>query len=65
MISSLGNAWERGARLTMVSHLFDSDEYLAEDADIETGMTPEAYVHISLDLADPGRQAVGFELQFR
>ena len=50
---------------TLVSHLFDSDEYLAEGADIDTGMTPEAYVHISLDLADPGRQAVGFELQFR
>jgi len=50
---------------TLISHLFDSDQYLAEGADIETGMTPEAYVHISLDLADPGRQAVGFELQFR
>jgi predicted Zn finger-like uncharacterized protein len=50
---------------TLVSRLFEPDEYLAEGADIETGMTPEAYLHIGLDLADPGRQAVGFELHFR
>jgi predicted Zn finger-like uncharacterized protein len=49
----------------LISHLFEPGEYLADDADIETGMTPEAYLHISLDLADPGRQAVGFELHFR
>ena len=49
----------------LISRLFKPDEYLADDADIETGMTPEAYLHINLDLADPGRQAVGFELHFR
>ncbi len=50
---------------TLTSRLFEPVEYLAEDANIETGMTPEAYLHIKLDLADPGRQAVGFELHFR
>ncbi|MEE8496199.1 MAG: zinc-ribbon and DUF3426 domain-containing protein [Xanthomonadales bacterium] len=50
---------------TLVSRLFEPDEYLAEGTDIETGMTPQAYLHISLDLADPGHQAVGFELHFR
>jgi predicted Zn finger-like uncharacterized protein len=50
---------------TLVNQLFEPDEYLADGADIETGMTPEAYLHIKLDLADPGRQAVGFELHFR
>jgi predicted Zn finger-like uncharacterized protein len=50
---------------TLTSRLFEPGEYLAEDANIETGMTPEAYLHIKLDLADPGRQAVGFELHFR
>jgi predicted Zn finger-like uncharacterized protein len=50
---------------TLISRLFEPDEYLAEGADIETGMTPQAYLHINLDLADPGRQAVGFELHFR
>ena len=50
---------------TLISRLFEPDEYLVESADIETGMTPEAYLHIKLNLADPGRQAVGFELHFR
>jgi predicted Zn finger-like uncharacterized protein len=49
----------------LINRLFEPDEYLAEGADIETGMTPQAYLHINLDLADPGRQAVGFELHFR
>jgi len=50
---------------TLVSRLFEPQEYLAQDADIKTGMTPQAYLHINLDLADPGSQAVGFELHFR
>ncbi len=45
--------------------LFEPAEYLPEDADTKAGMTPEAYLHIRLELADPGRQAVGFELNFR
>jgi predicted Zn finger-like uncharacterized protein len=49
----------------LTSQLFEPDEYLEESADIETGMTPEAYLHIKLNLADPGRKAVGFELHFR
>lgn len=49
----------------LVNRLFEPDEYLAPDADIETGMTPQAYLHINLDLADPGNQAVGFELHFQ
>jgi predicted Zn finger-like uncharacterized protein len=49
----------------LASRMFKPGEYLAEDADIETGMTPEAYLPINLDLADPGNQAVGFELHFR
>jgi len=50
---------------TLISRLFEPDEYLAEGADIDLGMTPQAHLHINLDLADPGRQAVGFELHFR
>ncbi len=49
----------------LASRMFTPAEYLAEDADIERGMTPEAYLPINLDLADPGNQAVGFELHFR
>jgi hypothetical protein len=47
------------------SQTFKPQEYLAEDAEIEEGMTPDAYLYISLDLDDPGRQAVGFELNFQ
>lgn len=49
----------------LISHLFKPDEYLVQGADIESGMTPQAFLHINLDLADPGHQAVGFELNFQ
>lgn len=49
----------------LVSHRFEPRQYLASGAAIEAGMTPQARLHISLELADPGRQAVGFELHFR
>lgn len=44
---------------------FEPSEYLAEDADIESGMTPRAYLPLVLDLSDPGQQAVGFEIRIR
>ncbi len=50
---------------TLTKRLFHPNEYLPDDADIKAGMSPEAYLHISLELADPGHQAVGFELNFR
>jgi len=46
----------------IASRRFEPFEYLTTGADIEGGMTPEAYLPVVLDLADPGRQAVGFEL---
>ena len=49
----------------LVSRTFEPQEYLAEGAEIKAGMTPDAYLYISLDLDDPGRQAVGFELNFQ
>jgi hypothetical protein len=49
----------------LVNRRFQASEYLAPGADIDTGMTPEAYLHIKLALPDPGRKAVGFELDFR
>ena len=50
---------------TLVKQNFDPETYLARDADIEAGMSPEAYLPVTLDLDDPGDQAVGFELHFR
>jgi predicted Zn finger-like uncharacterized protein len=43
---------------------FDPVEYLPRTADGDRGMTPDALVALSLEFADPGDQAVGFELRF-
>ena len=43
---------------------FHPSEYLAEGAASDSGMTPQAYLPLVLDLPDPGREAVGFELNF-
>ena len=44
--------------------LFSPPDYLAEGASKDSGMTPQAYLPLVLDLPDPGREAVGFELNF-
>ena len=44
--------------------LFSPVDYLAEGASRDSGMTPQAYLPLALDLPDPGREAVGFELNF-
>jgi predicted Zn finger-like uncharacterized protein len=43
---------------------FSPSDYLAEGASRDSGMTPQAYLPLVLDLPDPGREAVGFELNF-
>ena len=50
---------------TVASHQFQPEEYLADKARSGLGMTPHAFLPLSLDIEDPGLQAVGFELQFR
>lgn len=44
--------------------LFLPSDYLSEIAVKSSGMTPQAYLPLVLDLADPGIEAVGFELNF-
>jgi hypothetical protein len=44
---------------------FEPADYLDENAKDSAGMTPGAFLPLALDLADPGEQAVGFELNFR
>jgi predicted Zn finger-like uncharacterized protein len=44
---------------------FAPADYLAKNADGSKGMTPGAFLPLVLELADPGEQAVGFELNFR
>lgn len=47
------------------THRFAPEDYLAPDADLGRGMSPQAYVPLSLDFEDPGDVAVGFEIDFR
>ena len=44
---------------------FTPSDYLAAGSARDSGMTPQAYLPLTLELADPGAQAVGFELEFR
>jgi len=46
------------------SRRFSPSDYLANESPGGSGMTPQAYVALVLDLPDPGAQAVGFELNF-
>ena len=49
----------------VASHEFQPEEYLADKARSGLGMTPHAFLPLSLEIEDPGLEAVGFELQFR
>ena len=39
-------------------------DYLRTGADTESGLSPDVYLPVLLELGDPGEQAVGFEIQF-
>lgn len=39
-------------------------EYLRAGANVEAGLAPDVFLPILLELADPGEQAVGFEIEF-
>ncbi len=43
---------------------FQPREYLGPDIDIERGMPPGVPIHITLEIADPGQEAVNFEFDF-
>ncbi len=45
--------------------IFHPEEYLAGQPDIAAGIPPNTQVYLVLELADPGRQAVNFEFDFR
>lgn len=44
--------------------LFAPSDYLSDGGTKVSGMAPQAYLPLVLDLADPGDEAVGFELNF-
>lgn len=43
---------------------YKPSRYLPRDKSRKSGMTPQAYLPLVLDLPDPGEEAVGFELNF-
>lgn len=51
-----------GTRLATLE--FEPADYLSREAGSGSGMSPHAYLPFSLELEDPGEQAVGFELVF-
>lgn len=51
-----------GGRISSVR--FAAEDYLAPGSDHQRGMTPQAYLPLTLDFPDPGRAAVGFEIDF-
>lgn len=46
------------------THHFEPADYLSRAPEPGSGMSPHAYLPFSLELEDPGEQAVGFELVF-
>jgi len=44
---------------------FQPDTYLPDDVDIARGMAPDGRVQVSLEVVDPGDQAVAFEFDFQ
>jgi len=52
-----------GERVSSVR--FEPEDYLAAGSDRSRGMTPQAYLPLTLDFDDPGNTAVGFEIDFR
>ena len=51
-----------GERVSSVR--FEPQDYLAAGSDRSRGMTPQAYLPLTLDFEDPGGTAVGFEIDF-
>ncbi len=45
--------------------LFEPGDYLSRSSELRSGMQPQAYMALSLEMPDPGDGAVGFELRFR
>lgn len=50
---------------TVTQQLVKPADYLSADSDRNRGMAPQAYLPLVVELEDPGRRAVGFELEFR
>jgi predicted Zn finger-like uncharacterized protein len=50
---------------TVLSRRFTPDDYLDPERAPGAAMAPQAYLPLTLDMEDPGSEAVGFELEFK
>lgn len=48
----------------LASRIFPPEQYLPNGSNIEDGMPPGAYLPVIMELLDPGKHAVGFEMKF-
>jgi predicted Zn finger-like uncharacterized protein len=48
----------------LARQVFTPADYLSRSAQLRDSMVPQAYLTFSLEMPDPGDEAVGFELQF-
>lgn len=49
----------------LTHRLFKPRDYLPAGSELSAGMRPEAQLSFTLEMPDPGKDAVGFEVQFR
>jgi len=49
----------------MADRLFEPNEYLGKDVDLDLGMQPGIPVKVKLEIVDPGPDAVSFEFDFK
>ena len=53
-----------GGNQAVAQRRFKPEEYLRDGANIKAGLAPDVFLPVLLELADPGEQAVGFEIEF-
>jgi|GEM_PF-617454 len=53
-----------GGNQPIAQRRLQPEAYLRAGADLNTGLAPDVFLPVLLELADPGEQAVGFEIEF-
>lgn len=53
-----------GGNQAVAQRRFQPQDYLRAGADIQSGLAPDVFLPVLLELADPGDQAIGFEIEF-
>lgn len=53
-----------GGNQAVAQRRFQPEEYLRAGSNTQSGLSPDVFLPVLLELADPGEQAVGFEIEF-